>query len=354
MFGDLKYITAYTLPVTAALGLYMGGIWSYSTPVVGFVLIPILEIMLPLDRSNINDEERNRRKANRIFDLMLYLNVFWVYGILYFTLDQAVHGDRKMFEIIGMVISAGMVMGSNGINVGHELGHREPLAERLLAKLLLLPSLYMHFFIEHNWGHHLRAATPEDPATARYQQSVYAFWFTSVTGQYRNAWKIQHDLLKRQGLGFFSLKNDMFWYVILELGYLGLVYTGFGGSGLLLALASAVTAFLLLETINYIEHYGLLRTKVESGRYERVREIHSWNSNHVMGRIMLYELTRHSDHHYRASKAYQLLDYHEISPQLPYGYPTSMVLSLCPPLWFRIMNPRIPGHMVKQSATDLR
>ena len=107
-----------------------------------------------------------------------------------------------------------------------------------------------------------------------------------------------------------------------------------------------ITGFLLLETVNYIEHYGLLRKKKESGRYERVMEIHSWNSNHVIGRIMLYELTRHSDHHYKTSKKYQVLACHDDSPQMPYGYPTSMVLSLIPPLWFKIMNKRIPKQMI--------
>ncbi len=109
---------------------------------------------------------------------------------------------------------------------------------------------------------------------------------------------------------------------------------------------AAIVGFTLLETVNYIEHYGLLRLKTESGRYERVKEIHSWNSNHVIGRIVLYELTRHSDHHYKSSKKYQILDCHEESPQMPFGYPTSMVMSLFPPLWFKMMNKRVPKEMI--------
>ena len=134
----------------------------------------------------------------------------------------------------------------------------------------------------------------------------------------------------------------MLWYTIIQIGYLAAGYYFFGVLGFKILLFAAISGFLLLETINYIEHYGLRRKKKESGRYERVREVHSWNSNHVFGRIMLFELTRHSDHHYRANKKFQLLDYHEISPQLPYGYPTSMVLSLFPPIWFKIMNKRVP------------
>lgn len=137
----------------------------------------------------------------------------------------------------------------------------------------------------------------------------------------------------------------MFWYSILQVAYLVLVLILFGLPTLWFALGAALVGFLLLETVNYIEHYGLLRQKMPSGRYERVKEIHSWNSNHVLGRIMLYELTRHSDHHYISSKKYQVLDCHEDSPQMPFGYPTSMVLSLLPPLWFKIMNKRIPNTM---------
>ena len=138
----------------------------------------------------------------------------------------------------------------------------------------------------------------------------------------------------------------MFWYVIIQLTYLITVFLYFGKLGLLFAFTSAVAGFILLETVNYIEHYGLLRLKTKSGRYERVKEIHSWNSNHVIGRIVLYELTRHSDHHYKTSKKYQILDCHEDSPQMPYGYLTSIVLSLFPPLWFKIMNKRIPKEMI--------
>lgn len=137
----------------------------------------------------------------------------------------------------------------------------------------------------------------------------------------------------------------MLWYVVFQSVYLLTLFFLFGSHIAFLAFMVGLSAAILLETINYIEHYGLSRKKTDSGRYERVREVHSWNSNHVLGRVMLYELTRHSDHHYRAHKKYQVLEYHEVSPQLPFGYPTSMVLSLLPPLWFKIMNKRIPAEM---------
>ena len=134
----------------------------------------------------------------------------------------------------------------------------------------------------------------------------------------------------------------MFWFTLIQIGYLVTIISIFGTKGFLVALFSGIVGLLLLETINYIEHYGLMRKLTPSGRYERVTEKHSWNSNHILGRIILYELTRHSDHHYKSQKKYQILEYHDVSPQMPYGYPTSMVLSFFPPIWFNIMNKKIP------------
>ncbi len=342
---DLKYLAAMTLPISAIIGLYFGGYWSFFTPFYAFVIIPILELLLPVDTSNYDQKERQINKNKRLFDWLLYLNVPIVYGLLVYSLWYVSSNNIPAYEIIGFLLSLGIVLGTNGINVAHELGHRLKTNERYLGKLLLLPSLYMHFYIEHNFGHHLHAATPEDPATAKYNQTVYSFWFTSVFRQYVSAWRLQQKLLKKGQHGIFSVKNDMIWYVLFESLYLLAVFYTFGLFALWFALGAAVVGFLLLETVNYIEHYGLLRFKLPSGRYERVREIHSWNSNHVVGRIVLYELTRHSDHHYKSSKKYQILDYHDISPQMPYGYPTSMVMSFFPPLWFKIMNPKIPIEM---------
>lgn len=343
---DLKYLTALSIPLSVIIGLQLKDFWVYLTPVYTFVFIPILEMLLPQDGSNFSEEEVSSRKMSRLFDWMLYLNIPILYGILYYAIVLVSSEPLATYEYIGITISVGMMLGSNGINVGHEIGHRQASNERFLGKVLLMPALYMHFYIEHNFGHHKHAATKEDPATARYGQHVYAFWFTSVTRQYISAWKIQLDLLKKYKKSFYSFKNDMFWSIIIQGGYLITVFWLFGIAALVFTACAAITGFLLLETVNYIEHYGLLRLKSASGKYERVKEVHSWNSDHVVGRIMLYELTRHSDHHYRASKKYQLLQTHEESPQLPYGYPTSMVIALIPPLWFYIMNKRVPKEMV--------
>ena len=343
---DLKYLAAYSIPLVTIIGLYFTGFWLWSTPIYAFGIIPIMELIFPIDNKNITKQEEDSKSKKALFDWLLYLNIPLVFGLMLYALSIISSLDLQLYEFVGMIFSVGIVLGVNGINVAHELGHRQAANERFLGKLLLLPSLYMHFYIEHNFGHHLNAATREDPATARYNQSVYSFWVTSTIRQYVNAWVIQRKLLRTRGYPFFSFKNDMLWYSIIQLAYLGLVYLFFGLEGLFFAVASAIVGFVLLETVNYIEHYGLLRLKTKSGRYERVSEIHSWNSNHVIGRIVLYELTRHSDHHYKSSKKYQTLNCHEESPQMPYGYPTSMVLSMIPPLWFFIMNKRIPAKMI--------
>lgn len=343
---DLKYLAAFSIPIVAFIGLYFKGSVVFLTPIYAFGMIPILELIFPVDTTNLSNEQVDSKLKRRVFDWLLYFNLPIVYGLVLYGLFVTTSASIETYELIGIILSVGIVLGVNGINVGHELGHRQRTNERFLGKALLLPAMYMHFYIEHNHGHHLHAATPEDPATARFNQSVYSFWFTSITRQYISAWRIQSKLLKSQSLPFVSIKNDMLWYHIIQLTYLLVVFSFFGSIGLLFALTSAIVGFLLLETVNYIEHYGLLRLKTGSGRYERVKEMHSWNSNHVIGRIVLYELTRHSDHHYKSSKKYQILDCHDESPQMPFGYPTSMVLAMLPPLWFNIMNKRVPREMI--------
>lgn len=341
----MKYLLSFIIPIVGVLGIYYGGIFSYAALLFAFVLFPILELLLPIDKENYTEPEVKNRLKNKLFDVLLYLNVPIVYGSLVFTLYKISHVNLSLFEIIGMTISLGIILGSNGINVAHELGHREKLFERILGKILLIPSHYTHFFIEHNHGHHLDVSTPKDPSTAKYNQNLYAFWFQTVFGTYIKAWQIQKKLNQSDNRSFFSLKNDMFWFTLIQISYLILLFFFFGSVGLFVALLAGIVGFLLLETINYIEHYGLKRNLLPSGRYERVSEKHSWNSNHVLGRIVLYELTRHSDHHYKSQKKYQILEYHDVSPQMPFGYPTSIVISFFPPLWFAVMNKRIPLEM---------
>jgi len=342
---DLKYVLAYITPLGALMGLWLQGFWVFFTPFFTFILVPFLETILPIAKQNLSQKELLSKDKNKFFNIILYLNIPIVYGLIGYFLWSLSFEQYSITELVGLTISLGIVVGANGINIAHELGHRKLHFERVFGKILLLPALYMHFFIEHNFGHHLHAATPQDPATAKYNQSIYSFWFSSIKGQYIKAWSIQKSLLGRAKLPFLSSKNDMLWYTLIQFGYLMSVYLFLGELAVGLALCIALSGVLLLETINYIQHYGLKRNKKASGRYERISEIHSWNSNHVLGRILLYELTRHSDHHYRAHKKFQLLEYHQSGPQMPFGYTTSMVLALAPPLWFLVMNPIIPVVM---------
>ena len=341
---DLKYLMSYSIALLAFIGISIGGFYNYLAVIFTFIFIPLLEILVKKSDEKYSEEEKKNRLLDPFFDLLLYLNIPIVFGIFFFSIDKLAF-TSSVSDIVGIILSASIVMATNGINVGHELGHRKSIIARTCSKILYLPSQYMHFYIEHNFGHHINVATPEDPATARYKQTLYSFWITSVIRTYISAWKIQLRLLRVSKKSFLSIKNDMIFYTLFQIIFLLFIYYNFGLYLTVLSLVMSVVSFLFLETINYVEHYGLLRKKELSGRYERVKPHHSWNSNHTIGRIVLYELTRHSDHHFKSSKKYQVLESLEDCPHLPYGYPTSILLSLIPPVWFRIMNPLVKNYM---------
>jgi len=342
--GDLKYFLAYVPALAAFLGLSWGGIWTFSTIVVAFIVTPALELVLKGNDVNHLEEEEPSRLNNKFFDILLFFNLPVLYFLLsyYFLLLQTQTFTTS--EHWGMALSLGTILGTVGINVAHEIGHRESTFSKLTAWALLLPAFYMHFNIEHNLGHHKHVATEKDPSSARKGESLYAFWIRSVFGVYKGAWKIESRILKEAGKSFWSFSNRMIWFQLCQVAYLVALF--YIGSWRLvgLGIAIGVVGFLLLETVNYIEHYGLMRKKLSSGRYEPVSIRHSWNSNHEVGRILLYELTRHADHHYKANRKYQILRHRDESPQLPTGYPGSMLMSLIPPLWHRVMKPRLEAY----------
>ena len=208
--NDLKYFLAYTIPVSALIGIQLGGYWCYTTVFYAFGFIPIWEAFLSPNPNKLNDQKIERRLANRFFDLMLYFNLVLVFPILGYGIWYLTTTPLEISEIIGLVLSFGIVLGTNGINVAHELGHRKTAWERLLAKILLMPALYMHFYLEHNFGHHLNVGTPKDPATSKKNQSVFSFWFTSTTGQIRNAISIQKELLKKKKVNFLVFTTTFF------------------------------------------------------------------------------------------------------------------------------------------------
>ena len=337
----LKYLWSYIIPLTLVLVLYLRGLFSFSGVLIAFFAIPILEIILKGSAKNMNEHDESTALKNSFYDLILYSHLPILWGMLAWYFYTVANVPLHNYEYWGISLSMGIFLGAMGINVAHELGHRDKAYERFIAKLLLLPNLYMHFIIEHNRGHHVNIATKEDPASARYNEMLYSFWIRSVTMTYVSAWRLEAKRLRNEGKRFLSIHNEMIIFQIVQLAYLFLVWY-FGGFVLLLsAILIAIVGFLLLETVNYIEHYGLSRKKMENGRYERVQPWHSWNSDHVLGRLILFELSRHSDHHFKANRKYQVLRHFDESPQLPYGYPMSMLMSFVPPLWFAMMNPRV-------------
>jgi alkane 1-monooxygenase len=347
---DLKYLLAYTGPLLVFLGLNWKGYWTFGFTLEAFFVLPLLELAIPRDKTNVGPEEEPERSARWFFDLLLYLHVPILFGLTAWYLYIITTFPLQTYEMVGLTLSQGIFLGAFGINVAHELGHRTSTFEQLLSKILLLPCLYMHFIIEHNRGHHKNVGTDEDPASAKKGEVVFAFWIRSVIGGYLNAWKLEANRLSRNGKSAFSLSNEMIRFTFWQLLYLGTVTYFLGWQGLGFALAIAIIGFLLLETVNYIEHYGLRREKLPNGKYERVEIYHSWNSNHEMGRIFLYELTRHADHHYKATRKYQILRHFDDSPQLPVGYPGAIILALFPPIWFRIMDRKVDYYMQKIKA----
>ena len=337
-----KYLSPLIIYVGSFRAFLVTG-WEIWIPLIyAWVIIPLLELLIKPDPSNLSATEEELEKENRVYDYLLYLVVILQYGALVRYLYTMSHDlTMSWLDIFGRVWVMGMLCGVFGINVGHELGHRNNRVEQFLAKSLLLTSLYMHFFTEHNKGHHKRVATPEDPSSARYNEWIYAFYFRTVIFSYFSAWRIASEEAKKKGKAVISIYNEMVRFTIIQVIFVAIIFLIFGGFATLCFLASAVLGILLLETVNYIEHYGLQRKLLDNGKYERALPEHSWNSDHVVGRLMLFELSRHSDHHYLASRKYQVLRHHDNSPQMPTGYPGMMLLSLIPPAWFLIMNKKV-------------
>ncbi|MEO1448163.1 MAG: alkane 1-monooxygenase [Bacteroidota bacterium] len=337
----LKYLLTLSLAATAVVAFSLQGWWTFLPIAYAFGMVPLLEFLLPADRENLSQTEEALAKDNSFYDWMIYAIVGAQYILLGVFLWQVSQPGLEWYEYLGLIQTMGLLCGTYGINVGHELGHRRKKHERFLAKASLLTSLYMHFYIEHNRGHHKRVATEDDPASARYGEWVYTFWFRSIIEGYKSAWDLEKNRLENRGLAFWSWKNEMVRFTVIQGAFLLLIALVFSPLTVLYFVVAALMGALLLETVNYIEHYGLARNQLTSGGYERVQPHHSWNSNHVFGRLLLFELSRHSDHHYIAARPYQILRHHDDTPQMPTGYPGMMLLSLVPPLWFRIMHREI-------------
>lgn len=346
-----KYLGGFLSAAVIFLCLNAGGWWTWSGLVYAFVLVPLLDIFMPASETNMSKIEEEMAKKDRIYDYLIYMIVPIQYILVFYSLWRFKTVELTWFEHLGYITALGLACGVFGINVAHELGHRNKKYEQLMSKALLLTSLYMHFFIEHNRGHHKNVSTPDDPASSKEGEWVYTFWIRSVVGGYLSAWKLENDRLRKMGKAVFSFHNEMIRYQVIQIAFLVFIFFVFGKIALFSFIASAIFGFLLLETVNYIEHYGLRRKKNELDAWEKTLPIHSWNSNHAFGRILLFELSRHSDHHYIANRPYQILRHFDESPQMLTGYPGMMVLALIPPLWIPIMKKEL--RKLKSSTTQL-
>jgi alkane 1-monooxygenase len=342
------WLTSPALPligVLSVLAVMYGahGAWLFALPVIFYVLAPALDWLIGEDRVNAPDSAVSQLDADRYYRRIVYAYIPSQYVITILGAWMAVNGGLAWWEMLGLLVSVGVANGV-GINTAHELGHKTNGLERWLAKIALAPVAYGHFFIEHNKGHHKNVATPDDPASSRMGETFWAFLPRTVAGSLKSAWGIERDRLQRLGKPVLSAENENLQAWAMTVLMFGALTVWLGPWALLFLVVQAVIGFSLLEVVNYLEHYGLLRQKLPSGRYERCQPRHSWNSNHVVTNLFLYQLQRHSDHHANPTRRYQALRHFDDSPQLPSGYAALILIAYFPPLWFRLMDKRVVAH----------
>jgi alkane 1-monooxygenase len=337
----LKYFSILILPLVVYISFTNKGWLTHLPAFVFFGFVPFLEFFIKPNTKNFNKEEEKKEKENKLYTYLLYLTLPIELMFLTFFFYAIQEPNLTNAELFGRIFGMGIMCGVIGINVGHELGHRNNRFDEFIGEILLLTSLNTHFLPYHNGGHHFNVATPKDAATARKNEWIFIFWIRSHFSSYIEAWKLENKRMKSENRSWFHHQNRMLIYTICNIILISVIYFFFGQFVLFSFIGAAISGIILLETVNYIEHYGLLRKQNKNGRYERVKRNHSWNSNHQVGQILLFNLSRHSDHHYNGSKHYQLLKTVPESPQMPTGYPGMMLLALLPPLWFLVMNKKL-------------
>ncbi|MFZ2526355.1 MAG: alkane 1-monooxygenase [Rhodococcus sp. (in: high G+C Gram-positive bacteria)] len=323
--------------------LHFGLFWATGAIIIA-VIAPLVDLLVDQDRRNPPDEVMKALENDKFYRRCTYLYLPLQYAGLIFGCWAWVNSPMGPLEKFALAATLGIV-GGVGINAAHELGHKRTKLERRLAKIALAQSFYGHFYVEHNHGHHLRVATPDDPATARFGESYWRFLPRTVFGSLRSAWTHESARLRRRGQSPWNpVHNNILnaWAISVVL-FAGLI-AAFGWQIAPWLVVQAVMAVMFLEAVNYLEHYGLLREKRPDGRYMRVAAPHSWNSDHVCSNLFLYNLQRHSDHHANPMRRYQTLRSMSDAPQLPAGYAVLVVTSLVPPLWRRVMDRRVLEH----------
>lgn len=338
----LGFCIIFLLPLSVLTGYLIGGAWNFLAVVLVFGLVPILDILLGQNTRNPTEQEEEVLSERRAFRIITWACMPVQVILVVWGAYVVTHRPLSPLGLTGFVLSVGISSGALGINVSHELIHRiNNRFEPLLGRIMLATVCYLHWAIEHVRGHHRTVATPEDPATARRGESFYAFWPRTVFGGFRSAYRIEAGRLARQAEGTASPRNALHGYVVIELLIVLALGWSFGLGAVLFFIAQSFVAVSLLEAVNYLEHYGMERKRLEDGRYEKVQPVHSWNAGHLVTNFFLFNLQRHSDHHYRPNRRYQILRDFRQSPQLPNGYAGMVLLTLIPPLWRRIMDKRL-------------
>ncbi|MGN6829707.1 alkane 1-monooxygenase [Paucibacter sp. M5-1] len=317
--------------------------WLWLSPAVMYGLIPLLDALLGPDRSSPPESAVPGLERRLWYRAIVVAFVPLQYGMTIYGAWIATSQALTPLGWIGLILSVGGINGI-AINTAHELGHKHPAWERWLARVALAPVAYGHFYIEHNRGHHRRVATPEDPASARLGESFWVFLPRTMAGSLRSAWALERARLAGRGLGVWHWRNECLQAWAMTVLLYGALAAWLGPGVLAFLAVQAFYGASLLEVVNYIEHYGLLRPPGPDGRPLRCRPEHSWNSSHRVSNLFLYQLQRHSDHHANPARRYQALRHVEQAPQLPSGYAAMLLLAYLPPLWFRVMDERVMRH----------
>ena len=341
-----KYFGAYLIPLFGLFTFKSTGIYAFFGLFFLYVLVPILEQILPLSSYNLKKVEKELAKESYFFDLTLYLlvplHLFVIYSFLITVSSAAI----SALDLTACVLMMGTILGVNGINVGHELGHKTNHPFKMfLAHVMLTTSIQNHFVTYHNSGHHRDVGTPEDFSSAKQGDNFYYFALRSQIGGYFKTWKLESKRLTALGKNKFI--NPMIIYTLIPLLFLTTIYFFFNFNTMLIYGITGIYGISVLEAQNYFAHYGLRRKKQENGRYEKVQPKHSWNSDHLIGRVLLFELTRHSDHHHMGAKPFQLLESKKDSPLLPFGYPMMLMLSYFPFIFKPIMKKHLNLYGIK-------
>ena len=316
-----------------------GAFWALGLMIMGIAL-PLVDKFAGVDRSNPPDEALAALDKDKYYRWCVYLFLPLQYAGLVAACYLWAHGPLGTPERIGLAVTVGVV-GGVGINAAHELGHKRENVERWLSKVTLAQTLYGHFYVEHNHGHHLRVATPEDPASAKFGESFWKFLPRTMIHGLHSAWDLETRRLARSGSSPWTLRNNLFNAAAMSIVLFGALIAVFGWIVLPYLLIQAAIAIVLYEAANYLEHYGLMRTKRPDGRYAKPSHRDSWNSDHLWSNLFLYHLQRHSDHHANPVRRYQALRTVDESPQLPAGYAVMIFCSMVPPLWRKVMDQRL-------------